>query len=138
MIHSAFQRSAIILPYWLGMAADALWAVALFVPQLFGTLTGNPHFDPDRDSRLAMAIGGILMAGWTILLWWAVRDPIERRFVILLTAFPVVSGFFTIALIQVFQGNTFQIWILVKTAVLFVSMIASYLLAGTPIQARRV
>ena len=84
-----------------------------------------------------MAIGGILMAGWTILLWWAVRDPIERRFVILLTAFPVVSGFFTVALIQVLQGNTFQIWILVKTAVLFLSMIASYCLAGISVESRR-
>ena len=125
-----------ILPYWLGIAADALWAVALFVPQVFGTLTGNPDFNPDRDSRLTMAIGGVLMAGWTILLLWAVRDPIQRRFVILLTAFPVVFGFFTIALIQVLEGNAFQIWILVKTAVLFVSMIASYFLAGISGQAR--
>ena len=127
-----------ILPYWLGMAADALWAVALFVPDVFGTLTGNPHFDPDFDFRLTMAIGGVLMAGWTILLYWAVRDPVQRRFVILLTAFPVVFGFFTIALIQVLHGNSVQIWILIKTTVLFVSMIASYLLAGISAQARRV
>ena len=126
-----------ILPYWLGMAADALWAVALFVPRVFGALTGNPDFDPDLDFRLTMAIGGILMSGWTILLFWAVRDPIERRFVILLTAFPVVFGFSTIALIQVLQGNTFQIWILIKTAVLFASMIASYFLAGIYVHTRR-
>ena len=126
-----------ILPYWLGMAADALWAVALFVPRVFGALTGNPDFDPDLDFRLTMAIGGILMSGWTILLFWAVRDPIERRFVILLTAFPVVFGFSTIALIQVLQGNTFQIWILIKTAVLFASMIASYFLAGISVHTRR-
>ena len=126
-----------ILPYWLGMAADALWAVALFVPQVFGALTGNPDFDPDLYLRLTMAIGGILMSGWTILLFWAVRDPIERRFVILLTAFPVVFGLSMIALIQVLQGNTFQIWILIKTAVLFVSMIASYFLAGNSFPTRR-
>ena len=126
-----------ILPYWLGMAADALWAVALFVPRVFGALTGNPDFDPDLDFRLTMAIGGILMSGWTILLFWAVRDPIERRFVILLTAFPVVFGLSMIALIQVLQGNTFQIWILIKTAVLFVSMIASYFLAGNSFPTRR-
>jgi hypothetical protein len=137
MNRSAVQRFAMILPYWLGMAADALWAVALFVPRVFGALTGNPDFDPDLDFRLTMAIGGILMSGWTILLFWAVRDPIERRFVILLTAFPVVFGFSTIALIQVLQGNTFQIWILIKTAVLFASMIASYFLAGISVHARR-
>ena len=130
MNRSGLGKIVMILPYWLGMAADALWAIALFVPQVFGTLTGNPDFDPDRDFRLIMAIGGILMAGWTILLLWAVQDPIERRFVILLTAFPVVFGFFTIALIQVLQGNAVQIWILVKTTILFVSMIVSYFLAG--------
>jgi hypothetical protein len=138
MNRSVLQWFAIILPYWLGMAADALWAIALFVPRVFGTLTGNPDFDPDRDFRLTMAIGGVLMAGWTILLSWAVRDPIERRFVILLTAFPVVFGLFAIALIQVLHGNTFQIWILIKTTVLFLSMIASYFVAGISVQAPRV
>jgi asparagine N-glycosylation enzyme membrane subunit Stt3 len=28
------------IPYWLGSAADALWAVALLFPPVFGTLTG--------------------------------------------------------------------------------------------------
>ncbi|MDJ0699463.1 MAG: hypothetical protein QNJ07_06360 [Woeseiaceae bacterium] len=116
-------------PYWLGIVADALWAVALFVPAVFGALTGNPDFDPSLDFRLTMAIGGILMAGWTILLVWAVRRPIERRFVILLTAFPVVFGLFVIALVRVLEGNTFQVWILIKTAVLFVLMIGSFVLA---------
>jgi len=122
--------TAIIVPYWLGIAADALWAIALFVPRIFGTLTGVSDFNPDQDHRLAMAIGGILMTGWTVLLLWAVREPVERRFVILLTAFPVVSGLFAIALFRVLQGNSFQIWILAKTSILIVSMIGSYVLAS--------
>jgi len=137
MSRSNMQRIAMILPYWLGIGADALWTVALFVPRIYGTLTGVPDFDPDQDLRVIMAVGGVPMAGWTILLLWAVRDPIERRFVILLTAFPVVFGFFVIALIQVLQGNSLQIWILVKTTVLFVSMIGSYFLASTAARARR-
>ena len=137
MTRLGYQRIAIILPYWLGIAADALWAIALFVPNVFGALTGNPDFDPDREFRLTMAIGGVPMAAWTILLLWAVRDPIERRFVILLTAFPVVLGFFIIALIQVLYGNPFQIWILIKTVVLFVSMIGSYLLSGVAKRAQK-
>ena len=55
-------------PYWLGAGADALWAVALFVPPLFGTLTAIPDFSPGLHFRLTMAVGGILMTGWTILL----------------------------------------------------------------------
>ncbi len=116
-------------PYWLGIVADASWAVALFVPAVFGALTGNSDFNPSLDFRLTMAIGGVLMAGWTILLVWAVRRPIERRFVILLTAFPVVFGLFVISLVRVLEGNTFQLWILIKTAVLFALMIGSFVLA---------
>ena len=116
------------LPYWLGIAADALWAVALFSPPVFGLLTGVDGFAPGWPMRSAMAIGGILMAGWTVLLLWAVRSPIERRFVILLTAL-VVAALFVLALINVLQGNSSESWILVKCLVLFVTMLTSFILA---------
>ena len=70
------------------------------------------------------------MTGWTFLLLWAVRKPIERRVVILLTAFPVVFGLFIVALIGFLEGNTFSIWILVKNTILIISMVTSYMLAG--------
>lgn len=117
------------LPYWLGIAADALWAVALFVPSVYGILTGRDNFEPDFELRLSMSIGGILMFGWTILLLWAVREPIERRFVILLTAIPVVLGLLILAFIGAWNGNTSQIWIVIKCSILLVSMITSYFLA---------
>ena len=117
--------------YWLGIGADALWAVLLLFPQMFGILTGRPDFDPDLQTRLIMGIGGSLMAGWTFLLVWAVREPIERRVVILLTAFPVVFGMFIISLIEVLNGNTFIVWILIKTTILIISMVISYVLASS-------
>lgn len=118
------------IAYWLGIAADALWAVALFYPPLFGSLTGTPGFDPDMQVRLIMAIGGILMTGWTILLLWAVRRPIDRRFVILLTAYPVVFGMFIVSLLGYLDGRTSNLWILAKTVVLMTSMTTSYILSG--------
>ena len=117
-------------PYWLGIGADALWAVALLFPRVFGILTGSPDFSPDLQIRLIMGIGGVLMTGWTLLLLWAVKQPIERRFVILLTAFPVVFGLFIVALIGFLEGNTSNIWILIKNSILFISMVTSYILAG--------
>jgi len=116
-------------PYWLGIGADALWAVGLFSPRVLDILTGRPDFDPDLQTRLIMGIGGSLMTGWTFLLLWAVRKPIERRVVSLLTAFPVVFGLFIVALVGVLEGNTFGIWILVKTSILFVLMVTSYVFA---------
>lgn len=119
------------IAYWLGIGADALWAVALFVPSVYGALTTeNPDFNPDVEVRLIMAIGGTLMAAWTLLLIWAVRKPIERRGVILLTAFPIVFVLALISLFSILGGNTFQIWILAKCTLLIFTMVTSYVLAG--------
>jgi len=115
--------------YWLGIGADAVWAVGLLFPQVFGILTGRPDFNPDLQTRLIMGMGGSLMTGWTFLLLWAVRKPIERRVVILLTAFPVVFGMFIVSLIGILYGDTSAIWILIKTLILITSMIISYILA---------
>lgn len=115
--------------YWLGIIADAIWAIALIFPRIFGVLTGTPDFNPDLQFILVMSIGGIVLAGWTILLIWAVRKPIERRFVILLTAI-IVVGLSIVALIGYLEGNTRNIWILIKNSVLFIFMITSYLLAN--------
>ena len=115
--------------YWLGIGADAIWAVGLLFPQVFGILTGRPDFNPDLQTRLIMGMGGSLMTGWTFLLLWAVRKPIERRVVILLTAFPVVFGMFIVSLIGILYGDTSAIWILIKTLILITSMIISYILA---------
>jgi hypothetical protein len=117
------------LPYWLGIAADALWAIALLFPLIFGALTGVDGFSPDWQMRSVMAIGGVLMAGWALLLVWAVRRPVERRFVILLTAL-VVAALFLVAVINVLKGNTSEYWILIKCLFLFGAMLTSYSLAG--------
>ena len=117
------------MPYWLGIGADALWTIGLFSPPVFGVLIGNPEFSPDLQVRLIMGIGGSLMMGWTLLLLWAVRKPVERRIVILLTAFPVVLGVFIITLIPILSGVSSNIWILIKALILMISMLLSYLLA---------
>ena len=130
MLSSKKKMFLIKFPYWLGIAADALWAVALLVPSVLGILLSNPNFNPDLQVRLIMAIGGSLMTGWTLLLYWAVRKPIERRMVALLTAFPVVFGLFFVALLGYLGGNTSNIWILIKLSLLFILMIISYIFAG--------
>ena len=116
-------------PYWLGIAADALWAAALLFPPVFGVLTGVDDFSPDWQMQSVMTIGGVLMTGWTLLLLWAVRRPIERRFVILLTAI-VVAALLVLTFVNVLKGNTNEYWILIKCLVLFVAMLTSYSLAG--------
>ncbi len=119
------------LAYWLGIGADALWVVGLLSPSVFALLVGRPDFQADLQVRLIMGIGASLMAGWTLLLVWAVQKPIERKGVILLTAFPVVAGLFVVSLIGFLAGNTFNLWMIIKTIVLITSMVTSYTLAGS-------
>lgn len=116
--------------YWLGIIADALWAVILFSPALFGVFTGQPDFSPNIEVRLIMAIGGVLMAGWTILLFWAKKEPENRRFVILVTAFPVVFFLFVLSWIGYVYVHPLNLWIMAKSFILFCFMITSYVLSG--------
>lgn len=71
----------------------------LIFSYVFWLFIGNSDFDPEHQTRFSLMLGGVLMTGWTFLLLWAVRKPIERRVVILITAFPVVFGLFTISLL---------------------------------------
>lgn len=117
------------LAYWLGIVADSFWAIALLFPQVFNVLTGRADLEIDIQTRFTLGIGGSLMTGWTLLLIWGIRKPIERRVVILLTAFPVVFGLTVVTLIGVLEGNTSTIWILAKNTILMISMVTSYILA---------
>ena len=63
-----YRIFSIKLGYWLGIAADALWAAGLLVPKAFGILVGKADFQPDLQTTLIMWMGGSLMTGWTFLL----------------------------------------------------------------------
>ena len=119
----------IITTCWLGIVADFTWAIGLFHPSLFVFLTGKSEMIVDLQLRLIMAIGGSLMLGWTFLLLWTVLKPLERRAVLILTSFPAVFGIFTVTCISVMNGNSFSIWIAVKTFLIFLAMLCSYYLA---------
>jgi hypothetical protein len=121
------------LPYYIGAVADFLWSIALFHPSFFGALTGQENFDPNLRVRLIMGIGAILMLGWTILLLWGAREPITRRFIILLTAF-LVFGLLIISIISCINFEGSSTWIIIKTIFLFVIMIASYLMANKDVK----
>ncbi len=121
---------AIKLTYWLGIGADALWSLGLLVPQVYALLVGTPDFTPDFQTRQLMLLGGSMMTGWTFLLIWALQRPVERRGVLLLTAFPVIFGLFITTVNGISNGNPFLYWLLIKLVVLMVAYVGSYLLAG--------
>ena len=71
------------LAFLLGAITDALALVPMLSPRMAALLWG---FDePTGSYRFAMGYGASLMLGWTALLLWAHRRPVERRVVAALT-----------------------------------------------------
>ena len=90
--------------YWIGALTDALAAIAMLCPSLREMVYGLSHFTPGADFRYAMGSAASLMLGWTGLLLWADRAPLERRFVLVLTVFPVIAGLAASEIIAIRAG----------------------------------
>jgi hypothetical protein len=114
---------------WIGVAADALWTVALIHPQFYGLLTGKSLVSPDLDQRLVMGIAASLMAGWTLLLAWVAAKPVDRRAVMLLTAVPVVAGLTIVTAVGMVNGHAANHWIMGKCLFLLIAMLAGFHMA---------
>lgn len=78
--------------YWAGAILDGLVVIPMLSPKAAGRMLDIPDFKPDVEYRYAMGVGASLMLGWTFLLLWADRKPVERKGILLLTVFPVLSG----------------------------------------------
>lgn len=89
--------------YRVGAAVDAAAAVQMLNAWLFGLGMGLGGFAPGDDYRYAMGMGASLMLGWTALLLWADRSPVERRGVLLLTVL-VIAGLAANQLVAVRAG----------------------------------
>ena len=80
------------IAYWAGAILDGGMLLPMLAPSIGGAMFGIADFRPGAEYRYAMYVGASLMAGWTALLLWADRKPMERRGVILLTVIPVIAG----------------------------------------------
>jgi hypothetical protein len=80
------------IAFVIGAVTDGLAIVPMLMPRVGAALFGGDSSRSGPEYRYAMAIGASLMAGWTVLLLWAAARPLERRMLLLLTVFPVVTG----------------------------------------------
>ncbi len=78
--------------YRTGALLDAVTVVPLVWPRAAAAMLGVDHLDATPAFRYACFVGAALMTGWTALLLWADRRPLERRGVLLLTGVPVLAG----------------------------------------------
>jgi hypothetical protein len=83
------------ISYWSGAILDVAAGLMMVFPALFVLMNHPVSFQPDPEFRYAMGMGAPLMFGWTILLLWADRKPLERKEVLPITLF-VVLGEMTI------------------------------------------
>lgn len=72
--------------YRVGAAVDALAAAQMVAGSVLGCPMMHAGFTPGDDYRYAIGMGAALMVGWTALLVWADRSPLERRGVLPITA----------------------------------------------------
>jgi len=93
------------LSFLLGIVTDAVALIPMLFPPAakifwgFGNFTGIYYF--------AMGYGASLMLVWTILLYWAYRKPLERRYVALFTALVIIC--FVVTEIVAISNNYIQL-----------------------------
>jgi hypothetical protein len=81
--------------YWVGAVVDFVAGLMMLIPSLFKLMNQPVDFHPTNDFRYAMGMGAPLMFGWTILLLWADRKPLERKDVLPITLVVVVGEIIT-------------------------------------------
>ena len=80
------------ISYWCGAITDMLALVGMVFPGVGARVYGLKDFRPGSDFTYAIDAAAALMLGWTALLLWADRRPLERKGVLLLTVCPVIAG----------------------------------------------
>lgn len=80
--------------YRAGAAVDALATLMwLSLGRISEPTAIRPSLDVrSPELRYGLRCGAALMAGWTALLLWADRAPLDRKGVLPLTIFPVIAG----------------------------------------------
>ncbi|MBW1784131.1 MAG: hypothetical protein JRL30_25750 [Deltaproteobacteria bacterium] len=81
----------LLVSYWMGIIADAMATVLLFLPSVANAVLQPQPFEMSDVYLYVTRVAGALMMGWTVLLLWAVLRPIERSGILLITLVPVVT-----------------------------------------------
>ena len=110
------------IAFMAGAVTDGLALVPMLSPAMARLLWG---FDGlGGPYRFAMGYGAALMGGWTALLVWAHRRPIERAFVAALTVF-VIYGLAATEIAAVASG-VLPAWRMAPTWVLQVALLGLF------------
>lgn len=120
------------IAFLVGAITDGLAIIPMLSRRAGVALFGGDAAQSNAAYRYAMGIGASLMAGWTCLLIWGAFRPIERRDVLLLTVFPVITGIVIATVIAarsgvVLRSRVVPLWIHLGLVSLF--YIVAYVLS---------
>ena len=126
------KKFIIRITLWWGIIADLFETIRMIVPQMFISTAGI-NTTANDSFQFALLYGAPVMLGWTLLLFWADRKPIERKG-IFLCLIPVIIGYFVVEIVGIkinilVLQNTIPTFIL-QTILLSLSIV-SYFIAQT-------
>ncbi|HMK45821.1 MAG TPA: hypothetical protein VK436_04285 [Methanocella sp.] len=78
--------------FWIGAILDAFVAIELISPNFWAYFNAFTTHLNSPELNAALWEGAGLMIGWTALLLWADRKPLERKDILLITLFPIVGS----------------------------------------------
>jgi hypothetical protein len=120
------MKKLLVTSYWIGILADGLATIILFVPGIANLVFQPRSFELSANYLYVSRIAGALMLGWTILLFWAQRKPVERADILLITLFPVVT-LLAVAAGLVVQSNEIAIAKLLPMFVFYIILYCMFL-----------
>jgi len=120
------MRKLLLASYWVGIIADAMATVMLYSPTVVKLTLQPAHLETTPIFLYVSRIAGALMLGWTLLLYWAKRRPIERADILLFTLFPVVT-ILAIAAILVIKSNEILIQNMIPMLLFYVVLFSMYI-----------
>jgi hypothetical protein len=80
--------------FLLGAVVDGVVGILMLIPSRMG----------ETGFRYPMGLGASLMFGWTVLLLWGYRKPVERKGILVITIFPVITGIVATMIYQYASG----------------------------------
>lgn len=85
-----------------GIITDTLALIPMLYPSMAKLMWGFDKFS--SNYFFAMGYGASLMTGWTLVLIWAYKRPLERRFIAFLTII-VIIGFVVTEIFAIANGS---------------------------------
>lgn len=77
---------------WIGALVDVFFGIALIHPPLLQLALLIPQMTVTVEVRTVAGMAASLMFAWATLLFWADREPLARKSVLLITCVPNIAG----------------------------------------------